>query len=303
MARPVGVSVPATSGNLGAGFDVLGVSLDLRNEVWLEPWPGGLCLEIEGEGSRELSRGSDNLAVRTLKHFYRRSLSGLKIRLVNRIPLARGLGSSAAVRLGMALAANRYFRLGWKRERLLEETARLEGHPDNAAAAFCGGLCLSVWEGGILRTERWDMPKEWKAVLCIPEFQLSTEKARKILPKKVSLKDSVFNLSRALSFLAAVVRGKKDFLRWAMEDRLHQPYRARLIPGFHAVLDAALRSGAAGAALSGAGSSILAISAAPSAARRVGQAMCRAFRQKGKESRFCILDFDRRGVLELSDNG
>jgi len=288
--KSVRISVPASSGNLGSGFDVLAAALDLRNslEVALD---GKGAFSIDGEGAAALPRGAGNLAVRILaRHLPKRKFS---VRMNNAIPLGRGLGSSGAARLaahaaGLALS-------GKDPAGALALAAADEGHPDNVAASARGGLTAVVGTEP-LDIYRVAMPRDLKAVVCVPAFQLSTQVAREALPEEVPLQDAVFNLSRALAWPAAILEKRYGRLRAATEDALHQPYRRALVPGLREVIAVALEAGALGACLSGAGPTVLAVCGAKSNLEDVGRAMAGAFRLKGVQSTFRILDFDNRGM-------
>jgi len=173
------------------------------------------------------------------------------MRLTNKIPLARGLGSSACARLAGALAANAICNSKLSETEIVNLVARMEGHPDNVAASMWGGLVASIPAGkNEWIYQKMQVAKGLYIAFAIPDFEVSTPKARAILPKKVTLSDAVFNLSRIVSLRNALAHGDKPLLRFALQDRLHQPYRAKLIPGFNNVLAAAKKAGALGAAIS-----------------------------------------------------
>jgi homoserine kinase len=272
---------------MGPGFDVLGAALGLYNELELTRLPGRKFeFTVEGEGHRELSRG--NFVAQRLKKF-----GGWRLRMVNRIPLARGLGSSGSAHLATEAAVCALE--GRALPQALDAAAQIEGHADNAAASFLGGLVSSRFDGRHVEAKKWGIPKAWKAVVAVPEFKLSTELARRALPKKVPLADAVENLGRVAALLSAVAEADGDALGEAMDDSLHQPYRKKLIPGFEKVVQAARSAGALGACLSGAGSSILAV--VDSDPEKVGRAMEIAFDSAGVRARAQTLSFDRGGLL------
>jgi homoserine kinase len=295
----VTVSVPASTSNLGPGFDCLGLALDLRNELTLElrDERGPASVEIEGEGAKSLPRGESNLLVKAARLVLPRRLPGrLFLRAVNRIPLARGLGSSAAAAVAGLWAGAHLFGTLRKSEDELEAMAvDLEGHPDNVAPCVHGGLTASLIEGGRARATRLDIHPSFSSVVCVPAFELATKKARAALPKKVPLADAVFNASRALLLARALETGRTLHLAELMADRLHQPYRAKLVPGLREALYAAVKAGAAGAALSGSGPTVFAFVAGEKGAK-AGEAMKRAFAAKRVSCRFLALDIDRQGV-------
>ncbi|GAC1585277.1 MAG: homoserine kinase [Candidatus Dormibacteria bacterium] len=260
----VRVEVPASSANLGPGFDVLALTLDLTNtfDVWEVPG-GEVTVEVSGEGDGVLPTDHSNLFAMTLNTFFTMAgyqPPGLLIRLQNRIPLARGLGSSASVIVGALLAARFLSGYAMDDDRVLDMAASLEGHGDNVAAAFRGGCVLSIPEDGGRHTVRkviW--PQRLGCALFVPELLVSTQSAREVLPSEYRPADVVHNLSRLALFISAVQEQRIEDLRLAMEDRLHQPWRAQLVPGLESMITAAVMAGAAGACLSGAGPTILAL--------------------------------------------
>ena len=298
LAR-VTVSVPATTSNLGPGFDCLGLALDLRNELTLElrDERGPALVEIEGEGAKTLPRDARNLLVKAARLILPRGLPGrLAFKAVNRVPLARGLGSSAAAAVaGLWAGAHLFGTLRTSEDKLEDLAVSLEGHPDNVAPCVHGGLTASLTVDGRARAHRLNIHPSLSAVVCIPAFELATKKARAALPKKVPLADAVYNSSRAILLARALETGRTSRLADLMDDRLHQPYRAKLVPGLREALAAAVKAGAAGAALSGSGPTIFAF-VEGGAGPKVGAAMKRAFLKKRISSRWLALDVDRQGV-------
>jgi homoserine kinase len=292
----VSLSVPASAANLGPGFDCLGLALSLRNTLEVRPGAAGIRVLVEGEGCDTLPSDASNLIARALLKVYRladRPAPALELRAHNRIPLAAGLGSSAAAIVSGLAAANSLTGLALSNAQLLHLAAQMEGHADNAAAAIFGGLNL-VLEGSD-GPHAHQLPLGlFAVVLVIPELSLPTPEMRRALPRNVPLEDAVFNLGRAALLLEALRVPDSALLAQAMQDRLHQPYRARFVPGFEAVLQAALEAGAAGAALSGAGPSLLAF--APGKEAEVGQAMVQVFEHHGVASRWQRLAIDREGL-------
>ena len=295
----VSVSVPASTSNLGPGFDCLGLALDLRNELTLElvEGRGRVIVEVEGEGAKTLPRGENNLLVKAARLVLPTRLPGrLIFRAVNRIPLARGLGSSAAAAVaGLWAGAHLFGTLRRSEDELEALAVKLEGHPDNVAPCIHGGLTASLALSDRSSASRLNINPSFSAVVGIPDFQLATKKARAALPKKVPLADAVFNISRAILLARALEMGRTRGLDTLMKDRLHQPYRARLVPGLLDALDAAVKAGAVGAALSGSGPSVFALVSGDSD-RRVGEAICRAFAKKGVMSHALELAIDHQGV-------
>jgi len=296
-ATRIRVRVPATSANLGPGFDVLGLALALHNEVTLEE-AAEVSVSIEGEGAAYLDRGERNLVVRGARAVYerlRRPFRGIRAACVNRIPPGRGLGSSAAAWVAGIAGANVLLGSPLDRDTLLELAASAEGHPDNAAAALLGGLTVACWSGGKVVAVSLPVPSEIRWVVLIPEVQGSTAEARAVLPESVSRADAVFNLQRVGLFLGALRAGRLDLLSAAMEDRLHQPYRARLFPWMERVAAAARSAGSLGCVLSGAGPSLLA--AVGSGADGVARAMESALAESGIRGRAVVLAVDPVGTV------
>lgn len=311
----VKVRVPASSANLGPGYDVIGIALKLYNELELRVHPvesstfgGGATespfprvkIEIEGEGADSLPRDEKNIVCQATKQIfraYRLPLTAYRfvLKLNNRIPLARGLGSSAAARLAGILSANALCGNFFSTEEVLNLAAKLEGHPDNVVPQLVGGLCVSVFNNGSVQYVRLGVPKNLCAVVCIPDFELSTKKARAVLPKKILHADAVYNLSRVALLLGAFVKKDYSFLKMAMEDRLHQNYRKKLVPGFEQVLESGYQSGALGIALSGAGPSLLAF-ASKVKAQEVGKAMEKGFKKFGVNAQSKVLEFEPFGA-------
>lgn len=255
------IRVPATSANLGAGFDCYGLALSLVNEVEVT-LADEMSFIIEGEGAGELPRDDDNLVLRALRYYFdaiSQELPPLRIWTRNAIPVARGLGGSSAAIVSGLMAANALAGEPLSRSDLLNMAVAIEGHPDNVAPAMLGGIIVGVMNGGRLVTDSLPVPPGLRTVLFIPDFEMSTEQARAILPKQVSRADVVFNLSRTALFGAAIVSGKLGLLREAMRDQLHQPYRTSMFPAMPQIIEAAVGAGALGACLSGAGSAILAL--------------------------------------------
>lgn len=297
LAR-VTVSVPASTSNLGPGFDCLGLALDLRNELELAlvDEKGPTSVEISGEGAKTLPRGESNLLVKAARLVMPKRLPGrLVLRATNRIPLARGLGSSAAAVVAGLWAGAHLFGLRRSEDELERLAVGLEGHPDNVAPCVHGGFTSCVVEGGRPRVSALDLHPSLSTVVCVPAFELATKKARAVLPKAVSRADAVYNVSRALLLPRALATGRLTYLADLMSDRLHQPFRAPLVPGLADAIAAAVRAGAAGAALSGSGPTVFAF-VQGDAAPKVGEAMKRAFAKKRVASRWLALEVDHRGV-------
>lgn len=253
------ITVPASSANLGAGFDALGLALTLYNTVWMEEADG--C-HIECADGADIPTDESNMIYQTAKLLYERCghpFRGLHIIQENRIPMTRGLGSSSACLVAGLLGANTLLGSPLSKTDLLDLAAQLEGHPDNVAPAMRGGLVTSVIEGGKVHSVSVPVSDRIRFAVFVPDFELKTSEARAALPTVVSRDDSVYNLSRAALMTASLFSGSLENLRFAVQDRLHQPYRFPMIAGAEQIFFAAYDMGAYGVCISGAGPSILAI--------------------------------------------
>lgn len=293
----VRVRVPATSANLGPGFDALGLALALHNEVIGEE-ADEVAVAVEGEGAARLDAGAKNVVARGVALGFEvagRPFRGACLRCVNRIPLSRGLGSSAAAWVGGLLAANALLGEPIDRDGLLAAATRAEGHPDNVAAALLGGLTVSCADGPRVTAVSLPLPAGIDWVVLVPETESSTHEARAVLPDVVPRADAVFNVQRVSLLLAALGAGRADLLDLAMQDRLHQPYRRRLFPWMEEVAAAGRRAGALGCVLSGAGPCLLA--AVPARGGQVvAAAMAEALRAAGIAGQALHLPVDLRGA-------
>ncbi len=250
------VRVPASSANLGPGFDVLGVALSIHLECRFRRCDA-LRIQVTGRDADLIPADESNLIWRTARDAAGASLPPLEIEIRNQIPIGKGLGSSAAALVAGLAIADHAAGLGWTRERLLDEAARLEGHPDNVAACVLGAVVVTATgSGGRIHALRLDLPDSFRIGVVMPNFQLPTSKMRAVLPDRYSSADAVFNLQRTALLVAAFATGDASVFPTALEDRLHQPYRAGVVPGLEEIL--ALRApGLLGCALSGAGPAVL----------------------------------------------
>ena len=293
------VRVPATSANLGPGFDALGLALDLWNEAEFTP-AEKFSLAIEGEGVERLPPNQKNHIVRSLERVFQiagKPLPGLKILSLNRIPLGSGLGSSAAAVLAGLLGANALLNSPLSDQEILDLASTIEKHPDNAAAALLGGLVVSNISAGkvLARTIPIGFDSQsLNIVVVTPQFYFPTRKARALLPKHVPHHAAVYDISRAVMMTQAFEHADLDLLSQVMEDVLHQPYRLALIPGATEAMTAAKRAGAAAVALSGAGPSLIAFSAKSDP--EIGKGMKLAFETAGLAARIFELGVDQRGA-------
>ena len=255
----VKILVPATSANVGAGFDALGLALSLHNTVTMEEWDK---LDIMASDGSLVPTGTSNLIYRSAKAVYEqlgKPIKGLRIRQENPIPVARGLGSSSACIVAGILGANALLGNPLTKRQMLTLATSIEGHPDNVAPAMLGGFVSSVFDEGQVFTARKEINEELAFAAFIPNFKLLTEKARAALPKTVDRRDAVYNLSRAALATAAFCDGDYELLRVATKDALHQQYRLPLIPGGERVFEIAWDLGAYAVYISGAGPTIMAV--------------------------------------------
>ena len=254
------IRVPATTANMGPGFDCLGMALDIWNTIVVET--GAVGFSISGEGRDSLATGSDNLIYRCFERVFdglAKPVPQVRIHCENEIPLGRGLGSSAAAVAGGILAGSVLSGANLSQERILELAAEIEGHPDNAAAAVMGGCRIVVSDGDRLLTDAIAVPGELKAVLFVPEVPMPTEEARGLLPGMIDRGDAVFNIGRTALLVNALASGNLEYLGIATEDMLHQPARQKIFFPMKNIFRAAMSAGALGVFLSGAGSTVLAL--------------------------------------------
>lgn len=251
------IDVPATSANLGAGFDSLGIALTKHNRIWMEEWD---TVDIKSVDKTEIPTDESNLIYWAADHLYGicgKKLPGLKIRQENNIPMARGLGSSSACIVAGILGANRLLGTPFSQTDLINIAAKIEGHPDNTSPAISGGLVASAIEGERVYSVSVPVSDKIRFALMIPPFELKTEKARKVLPEKYSREDAVYNLSRSGLMTASLFSGNLENLRVAVQDKIHQPYRSGLIDNYDAVFRMSYELGSLGTYVSGAGPTII----------------------------------------------
>jgi homoserine kinase len=293
------IRIPATSANLGPGFDSLGLALELWNETIIT-----LAIEysvqVNGEGRERLSPGENNLIIRSAQRLAEtvgKRLPPFHLDCTNNIPLSSGLGSSAAAKLTGLLGANALLGKPLLKNEILDLATEMEGHPDNVAAALLGGLVVSAMEDRKVLAHRINVDPNADSpihiTVVLPDFHISTQQARAALPDYVTVKDAVHNISRAIMVAEAFRDGDFDLLRKAMIDTMHQPYRLSLIPGGEEAMHAAREAGAA-VAISGAGSSLIAFCSKRDPA--IGEAMTRAFEAAGLSTRTFQLKMSNFGA-------
>jgi homoserine kinase len=298
----ISIRVPASTSNLGPGFDTLGLALSLYLTVEVapcdDPHRAGSIVSVEGEGAGELPRSPDNLIHRAYRLAADRegiAPPPVVFRVRNEIPVSRGLGSSASAIVAGAAALFAASGRAVATERVLAYGAEIEGHADNVAPSLLGGFaaCCTVGvETPIIVRCAW--PADIRIVAVIPDTRMSTDEARAILPDSVPRVDASFNVQRAALFVAAITNGRYDAVREAMRDRLHQPYRERLLPGLAEALAIDAMPGLLGVAMSGAGSTVLAL--ATSHVDEIGARIANCLRAHGTAATVRVLTTDESGL-------
>ncbi|MBI4461119.1 MAG: homoserine kinase [Acidobacteria bacterium] len=291
------VRVPASSANLGPGFDTLALALGLHLRCTLRKSQSGLRFQVSGIDADMIPHDESNLVWKAFTHLSgKQAGAAFELESVNEIPIGKGLGSSAAAIVAGLALANEWFALGKSKDQIIEIATEMEGHPDNVAAAVRGGLVVSCQAGdGAVIAVNFPLKTELEVALVVPQFQLSTEAARAALPPHYSRGDVVFNLQRLALLLSALREEQGDLLAEAMQDRIHQPYRAPLVPGFQDILELRNIPGLLGLALSGAGPSVVAFCS--SQAAEVGEAIASCFRRHGIEAQGRRLPIDSQGLV------
>lgn len=253
------VKIPASTANLGPGFDTLGMALSLY--AWIEMKPSvHTVFHMYGEQLEGVPGDKSNLIYQVAQQVFEAAgvdVPELEISMYSDIPLTRGLGSSASAIVGALAAANALIGSPLSDAKLFDMATSIEDHPDNVGASLYGGIVTAIWDGQHADCIRLEPDVNLEALVVIPHFQLSTSKARQVLPSEFGMKDTVYNISHSSLLVAALATGQLDKVAAAMKDRVHQPYRAALVPGMTEVLEDAHKHGALGAALSGAGPTLL----------------------------------------------
>jgi len=260
MKPAISVSVPATLTNLGAGFDSLGLAIRVFNRITGSPLKKGLNIVVAGEGEGVVPRNRRNLTYRAMELVFRRLRrrpKGLALHFDNNIPIEKGFGSSAASIVGGMVLANALMKGKLKNDELLRMAVSLEGHPDNVLPAMLGGFTVAATDKKELHYARRTLDRSLHVVVVVPDGVVPTQKARRVLPKKVPFQDAVFNLSRAALTVSALTNGDLGLLKIGMQDRLHESYRRRLFPKISKIVDMLSRLGAIGCAVTGSGPSVV----------------------------------------------
>ncbi len=302
MSVTVKVRVPGTTANCGPGFDAVGIACTIYNDLELTlTEKGRLIIEVEGEGKDNIPTDEKNIVWQVIQSVLQKAgkqYNGIHIKMINQIPLSRGLGSSAAAIVAGLFAANEATGNTLSKDELLDMATAVEGHPDNVAPAILGGVVTSVMQGDHAQYLRFLPPAKLSMIVAIPNFNLSTHMARQVLPDSVPFQDAIFNISRTALVIGALCQGEFHHLRYALEDKIHQPYRQHLIPGMQQVFDAAIQHGALGVALSGAGPCLIAFS--QEHCNEIGAGMVQAFGLHHIKARYLVLDIDSKGAHVIS---
>lgn len=289
------VRIPATSANLGAGFDALGLAVSLYNVVWMEEYEGALIRSRDGV---DVPQGEDNLVYASAKHLYElcgQPFHGLHLEQENNIPFTRGLGSSSACIIAGLAGANRLLHDPLTTDDLVNLAAKIEGHPDNTTPALLGGIVTSAIDGGRVYWVKQAVDQQLRFYALIPDFEMRTEEARSLLPKEVSYEAAVANLSRAALFSASLLQGKYENLRTGVSDLMHQPYRLGKIPYSREIIQHCYDSGAYAAYLSGAGPTLMAIT--PPFSHDFAAELAGFLEARGLSWQVCELGIDNRGAV------
>ncbi|MBT5876940.1 MAG: homoserine kinase [Candidatus Latescibacteria bacterium] len=297
----VTVRVPATTGNMGSGFDCVGMALGLYNTVEIIEETSGISVEVSGEGTDLVPLDASNACVVAANRVLDEigyDIRGLRFRLNHEIPVSRGLGSSGVAIVAGAFGANELTGRTLDVNTLIRICSELEGHPDNVVPSLLGGLSISGPRYGTIVYQTYDMPSDLSAVVAVPDFALETRLAREALPESVPLDDAVYNVCSVGLLVGGLLSGDYSLLRAGTDDRLHQPYRASLVPGLVQVMDAALNAGSHSAALSGAGPTVIAL--ASESHEQVAEAMAAAFLAHDITSRTMVLSIDNAGAQILT---
>ncbi len=292
------IRVPGSTANCGPGFDVMGIACSIYNELEFKLLKDNTVnIDVYGDGAANIPCDERNMVwkcVKLLLDKAKTEYNGAYIKMTNNVPLSRGLGSSATAIVSGLFAANAYLDNKFSLQEIFEMATDIEGHPDNIAPALFGGITVSTHTKQKLEHISFMPDFDLKLVVAIPDFYLPTKKARAVLKQQVSLKDAIFNIGHTSMIVAALCQGKVSALKGAFQDRLHQQYRASLIPGIYDVFKAADDLGALGTTISGAGPTLIAYTLENS--EIIGQAMVEAFAKNNVNATYLVLDIDDKGA-------
>lgn len=297
------IKVPATSANMGPGFDSIGVALELYNHLWFEEIEQGVEIIVKKEHEIKIPTDKNNLIYKTMVDFFAETgnvMPGVRLIQKDDIPMVRGLGSSAACIVAGLLAANHMSGCHYSREQLAQIAAKIEGHPDNSNPALFGGMVVGALDHNEMRHVKLDLPKDLVFAIMVPDFPVSTEDSRKVLPDMYTKADAIFNASRAALLVASIYAGNYENLAMAMQDRIHQPYRSQLIPDMDRIFKAAKNYGALATYLSGAGSTLMAV-LTDDKAEVFQQKMAAYLKAIPNEWQLTLLKPDTKGALLIAE--
>lgn len=290
MSEVIKVKVPASTANLGPGFDTLSLALDWYNEFTFKLTKDGL--KISQQNSNKLPEDSTNLVYTSFCEAFKKlkkTPPGVELDINCQIPLASGLGSSATAVVSGLLAANVLLSNALTKEEILTLATKIEGHPDNCAAAIYGGLTISVSSDDKVYINQFPWPKELLTIVVIPDFDLPTRISRELLPPNISYGDATFNVSRTAFLLSCLLNKNWEGLKIGFQDRMHQPFRKDLVPGMEEVLNEGLKKGALGATLSGAGPTLVAFINDLNKAESIGGSMTQKWQEFKVKSVYKVL--------------
>jgi homoserine kinase len=294
--RIMKITVPASTSNIGPGFDTLGLALNRYLYLTAEK-ADHATVTVTGNGTEHIAADRSNLVYQSMQkcaEFLGKSLPEIHLNLENHIPAYGGLGGSGAAISGGVFLGNELLSGGLSRDEMLNIAVKIEGHPDNVSAAMMGGLTVNCFDNGRLHCRSVKLSKPLSVVICSPHFQVLTSQARKILPKEISLRDAVVNIENVASLIAALMSGDMEALRYVTGDRLHEQYRAALIPGYEEVKKAALDAGALSFNISGAGPTVFAFTLKNEQA--IADAMVGAFRKNEQQATGEVMTIENEGI-------
>ncbi|HTY10425.1 MAG TPA: homoserine kinase [Bacteroidota bacterium] len=298
------IKIPASTSNIGPGFDTLGLALNRYLYLSVEKGNGEgapLSISVEGNGKEHIATDESNLVYQGMIALakcagssHEKSLRGIRLHIKNEIPASGGLGGSGAAIAGGIVLADEFLQTKMSRGEMLNIAVSVEGHPDNVSAALMGGLTINCFDNGKVRCRSVKIPAKLSVVACSPNFQVLTKQARQILPKEVPLKDAVVNIENVASLIASFIQEDFEALRFVTGDKLHEQYRATLIPGFDEVKKAALSAGALSFNISGSGPTVF--SFATKNQKEIGAAMVKAFSSQGISSSYEMMIVENEGA-------
>lgn len=291
MSEVIKIKVPASTANLGPGFDTLSLALDWHNEFTFKVTKEGL--KINQINSKTLPEDSTNLVYRSFCEPFKKlkkSVPGVELEINSQIPLSSGLGSSASAVVSGLLAANFLLKNSLSKEEILSLATKLEGHPDNCAAAIYGGLTISVTQDETVYVSQFPWPKELIVILILPDFDLPTRISRELLPAKIPFGDASFNVSCTAYLLSCLLNKNWEGLKIGFQDKLHQPHRKDLVPGMDIVLKEGLSQGALGGTLSGAGPTLVAFTNDKTKAEKIAQKMTQKWKDFNVKSTYKVVN-------------